>query len=173
MSKLDSFIRRMQAQRACIDAACELIAPLEGVVFELGLGAGRTYSHLLEKLPGRDILVFERQIQAHAVCVPPEEHAVVGELNATLPDAVKRFAGQVALVHSDIGTSDPAYGASTAEFISRHLTHALCPNGVVLSDQALQWPGLKPIDLPEGVVPGRYHMYSHCPELARVPAAAS
>jgi hypothetical protein len=30
--------------------------------------------------------------------------------------------------------------------------------GIVISDQALNTPGLSPIDLPDGVKPGRYFM---------------
>ena len=48
MSRLDSFIRRLEAQRACLNRAAELIGDLEGVVLELGLGNGRTYDHLRE-----------------------------------------------------------------------------------------------------------------------------
>ena len=48
MSRLDSFIRRMQAQRDCLNAAAGLIADVPGVVFDLGLGNGRTFDHLRE-----------------------------------------------------------------------------------------------------------------------------
>jgi hypothetical protein len=65
MSRLDSFIRRVQAQRACLDRAAELIADVPGPVLELGLGNGRTYDHLREQLPARRIFVFERLVQAH------------------------------------------------------------------------------------------------------------
>ncbi|MGH6887075.1 MAG: class I SAM-dependent methyltransferase, partial [Geminicoccales bacterium] len=48
MSRLDSFIRRLEAQRACLDLAAARIADLPGPVLELGLGNGRTYDHLRE-----------------------------------------------------------------------------------------------------------------------------
>ena len=48
MSRLDSFIRRLEAQRACLDRAAALIAGIDGAVLELGLGNGRTYDHLRE-----------------------------------------------------------------------------------------------------------------------------
>ena len=60
VSRLDSFIRRLQAQRACLDMAAGLIADIDGLVLELGLGNGRTYDHLRETLPGREIYVCER-----------------------------------------------------------------------------------------------------------------
>ena len=64
MSRLDSFIRRMQGQRDCLNRAAELIAGIPGPVLELGLGNGRTYDHLKEILPDREIFVFDRRIAA-------------------------------------------------------------------------------------------------------------
>ena len=55
MSRLDSFIRRLVAQRACLDHAAQLIGGLDGAVLELGLGNGRTYDHLRSLFPGREI----------------------------------------------------------------------------------------------------------------------
>ncbi len=60
MSRLDSFIRRLKAQRACLGLAAELIRDVPGPLLELGLGNGRTYDHLREIMPGREIYVFER-----------------------------------------------------------------------------------------------------------------
>ncbi len=74
MSRLDSAIRRLQAQRACLDAAAALVAGLPGPVLELGLGNGRTYDHLREILPAREIFVFERRIAAHPASIPDERH---------------------------------------------------------------------------------------------------
>lgn len=48
MSRLDSVIRRLEAQRACLGFAADLIEGrgggdrVDGVVLELGLGNGRT-----------------------------------------------------------------------------------------------------------------------------------
>jgi len=53
VSRLDSFIRRLEAQRACLDHAAGLIGGLDGVVLELGLGNGRTYDHLRSLFPSR------------------------------------------------------------------------------------------------------------------------
>jgi S-adenosyl-L-methionine methyltransferase len=52
MTRLDSAIRRLTAQRDLLDWASEEIAP-GGLVLELGLGNGRTYDHLRDRLPGR------------------------------------------------------------------------------------------------------------------------
>ena len=173
MSKLDSFIRRMQAQRTCIEAACTMIEDLTGVVFELGLGVGRTYSHLSENLPERDIYVFDRQVLPHVVCVPPASHLMLGELADTLPEAVERYRGAVALVHTDVGSADIAYGTKTAAFISQHLPVALAPGAVILSDQALKVGGVEPLALPNGVAEGRYYMYRATASAAGDSSAAS
>ena len=56
MSRLDSFIRRMSAQRDILNDLGPKLAAVPGLVFEFGLGSGRTYDHLREVLPGRRIV---------------------------------------------------------------------------------------------------------------------
>ena len=159
MSRLDSFIRRLQAQRACIDAAAETIAELDGPVFELGLGNGRTYDHLRERLGTREIFVFERQLAAHPDCIPDPEYLFLGDIHETLPAALARFAGQVALIHSDIGTGNAAANAAIAAFLSDYVTKFLRPDGLVMADQPMTLSDAEPQPLPEGVKPGRYFIY--------------
>ena len=72
MSRLDSFIARMQAQRDCLNSLKPLIDALPGPILEVGLGNGRTYDHLRQLFPGRDIYVFERKVAAHPECIPPD-----------------------------------------------------------------------------------------------------
>jgi hypothetical protein len=159
VSRLDSFIRRLHAQRACIDAAAETIAALDGPVFELGLGNGRTYDHLRERLAGREIFVFERQLAAHPACVPDQAHLFLGDIHETLPAAVARFAGTVALIHSDIGTGDAEANAAIARFLSGYVNALLRPGGLVVSDQPMALADAAAQTLPEGIEPGRYFIY--------------
>ena len=70
MSRLDSAIRRLQAQRDLLNQAAQDIGSMEGVVLELGLGNGRTYDHMRAILPDREIYVFEREVRAHPDCIP-------------------------------------------------------------------------------------------------------
>ena len=49
--------------------------------------------------------------------------------------------------------------AAVAALISRALPPALAPGAVVLCDQELSLPGAAALALPEGVKPGRYHLY--------------
>lgn len=159
MSRLDSFIRRLEAQRACLDWAARPGTLPPGPVFELGLGNGRTYDHLRERLPGRDIYVFDRQLAAHPECRPPADRFVEGELAATLPEWSRRFAGRVALVHADLGSGDAARDAALMRGLAADLARCLAPGGVLLADQRPEAAGLDEIDRPAGVAPGRYFLY--------------
>ena len=84
MTRLDSAIRRLQAQRACLDRAAELVQDTPGPVLELGLGNGRTYDHLRARLAGRDIFVFERAPAAHPDSMPPADRLILGNILETL-----------------------------------------------------------------------------------------
>ena len=106
MSRLDSFIRRLEAQRACLDRAAELIAGLDGVVLELGLGNGRTYDHLRELFPDRDIYVCERQVAAHPDCIPPADRLLLGDMFETLAGGAR--AARRPRSPSPISTPAPA-----------------------------------------------------------------
>lgn len=163
MSRLDSFIRRLQAQRACLDHACAQLAERPGPVFELGLGNGRTYDHLRDRLSDTaerwPIYVFERKVAAHPDCIPDEARLYLGEFHDTLPQAAADFPGKVVLVHADMGSGDSAANAALAAFVSQALPPALAPGALVLSDQALTLDGGSLQPLPEGVPEGRYHLY--------------
>ncbi len=162
MSRLDSAIRRLEAQRACLDQACAAIDRRPGPVLELGLGNGRTYDHLRERLTDPDrwpIYVFERKVAAHPDCIPPDDRLYLGDFHDTLPRAAEDFRGQVVLVHADMGSGDEAANARLAAFVSQALAPALAPGGLVLSDQVLRLPGAERRPLPDGVAEGRYHLY--------------
>lgn len=159
MSRLDSVIRRLQAQRSCIDWAAAAVAELPGPVLELGLGNGRTYDHLRDRLPGREIFAFDLSVRAHPDCVPDDAHLILGDFAETLPQAADRFAGQVSLLHADIGSGEAAITRRSAELVGRHMDTLLQPGGIGLCDQELSAQGLEVLPLPEGVAPGRYFIY--------------
>ncbi len=156
MSRLDSVIRRLEAQRACLNLVAGEIRDLPGPVLELGLGNGRTYDHLREILPDREIFVFERAVAAHPDCVPDVTHLLLGDIHTTLPAAVTRFGPSVALVHSDMGTGDAESNRQLADFLAARLPGLLRPGGVVISDQDGSLAGCEALPLPKGVEPGRY-----------------
>lgn len=158
MSRLDSFIRRLEAQRACLNRAAELIRDLDGIALELGLGNGRTYDHLRELMPERDIYVCERRVAAHPDCVPPPDKLILGDMRETLVEASGWLSGRVALAHLDVGTGDAAANRALAVELLPLLLPLLCPGAVLASDPPLDSPELEPLPLPEGVAPGRYHL---------------
>lgn len=159
MSRLDSAIRRLQAQRACLEAAAELIAEVPGPVLELGLGNGRTYDHLREILPRREIFVFERRVVAHPASIPDRRHLVLGDFRRTLARALDRLPARAALAHADIGTGDAARNARLAAAIVAPLAALMVPGGVIVADQDLGAAAGTPLPLPDAVAAGRYFLY--------------
>ena len=103
MSRLDVFIARMVSQRACLDHAAALTKGAPGPVFELGLGNGRTYHHMCEIMPEREIFVFERAIASNPDSTPPEDRQILGDVRETLPVALERFGPTARLIHADLG----------------------------------------------------------------------
>ena len=65
MSRLDSSIARLMAQRVCLGFVATELLGRPGCVLELGLGNGRTYDHIRSLMPERRIYVFDRRIAAH------------------------------------------------------------------------------------------------------------
>jgi S-adenosyl-L-methionine methyltransferase len=161
VSRLDSFIRRLKAQRACLGLAVALVQKLDGAVLELGLGNGRTYDHLRELCPDREIYVCERHVAAHPACVPPAELLLLGDMRDTLPAAQVRLAGRIALAHFDAATGDAAATGSFADEIVRLIVPLLCAGAIFVSEPELAGGGLSPLALPAGIAAGRYHLYRY------------
>ncbi|MGE0745098.1 MAG: class I SAM-dependent methyltransferase [Rhodospirillales bacterium] len=160
MSRLDSFIRRLAAQRACLDHAARIVGGRPGVVLEIGLGNGRTYDHLRTLMPGRDIFVFDRQVNAHPDCIPYAAYLYLGDFRDTLARAASSIGAHAVLAHCDIGSGDDAANAALASAVAPLLAPLLADGAVVASDQPLSDPALASVHLPSGVVAGRYHLYA-------------
>ena len=159
MSRLDSAIRRLQAQKASLEDAARRVVAIDGPALEFGLGNGRTYDHLREILPGRRIVVFDRQIAAHPDCVPPAEDLYLGDLFETLPRALADLGPGAALAHLDIGTGDKARSMAIVARAAPMIAGLLAHGAVVVSDQPMEGvPGLAPLALPAGIDDGRIHM---------------
>jgi len=162
VSRLDSFIRRLEAQRACLDWAAEAVRDLPGPVVELGLGNGRTYDHLRAKFGGsRGIFALDRQLAAHPACTPDAEHLILGEFRDTLPRLAERLGPVVALVHADTGSGDEEASRTQARALADPINALLSPGGLVVSDQNMQpnshgWLSER---LPHGIPVGRYFLY--------------
>ena len=154
MSRLDSMLRRLTAQRDGLNWAAEAIAGMPGDVLDLGLGNGRTYDHLREILPGRRILVIDRALNCHPSCIPPPGDFLQGEaapMLATLPDA------SIALAHYDLGFGVKEQAVAEAASLSPAIARVMRPGGIVVSGQPLV--GLAPLTPPESIPPERYLFY--------------
>jgi hypothetical protein len=163
VSRLDSFIRRLEAQRDCLELAARLIEHVPGPVLELGLGNGRTFDHLRTVLPRREIFVFDRYVAAHPDCVPDADHMILGDLRETLPDALGRIGRPAALAHCDIGSGIEADDSALARFLGPVLVRLMAPGGIVLSDQELELPGSAHVSTPPGIDPARYFIHRMTP----------
>jgi trans-aconitate methyltransferase len=156
MSRLESFIRRLTAQRDILDMVCREMALPDGPVVELGLGNGRTYDHLRERLPGRRIIAFDRVNAANLRSLPAEGDLILGEISET----AKAFAGiDAALVHADIGSGYDDLDAMNLRWLPQLTVDLLAPSGIAASGVPLDHPDLAPLPLPEGIRPGRYFLY--------------
>lgn len=159
LTRLEKTLYRLEAQHACLQWAFEQLADRPGVIFELGLGLGRTFNHIRHYLSDREIVVFERVINAYPDCMPDEDQLIIGELEVTLPAAAEKYTGRVVLGHTDIGSFDKAGNRVMAALISRRLPPALAPGAIVLSDLPLEMPGCKALPLPAGARADRYYLY--------------
>lgn len=158
-TRLERLLYRLEAQHRCLNWAFGEIRNRPGPVFELGLGHGRTYDHMRRNLPGRDIFVFDREVDCFPDCTPDAEHLILGKLSDTLAEARYRFAGQAVLVNSDVGTYDEALNAEMAKVVSEALPALLARGAIVLSDLPLVLPGAEALPLPAEVRSERYFMY--------------
>ncbi len=159
MSRLDSFIRRVTAQRNCLNSAAALVEDLSGPVLELGLGNGRTYDHLRSLFGPDAIYVFDRHVKAHPDCIPDDKHMIIGDFTETVPAALPHLPGHARLIHCDIGSGDKSASLSLADQLVRDLSALLQSGGLVVSDQPFEYAPWEVLELPKDVAPGRYHMY--------------
>lgn len=160
-SWLERLLFRLEAQHACLAWAFAYIAAKPGPVFELGLGHGRTFDHLRKNLPGRDIYVFDREIDCFPECTPDPSFMILGDLSETLQQAASRFAGSVVLAHCDVGSYGDDHNRRMAALVSRHLPAAMARGGLILSDLALDMPEAVSLPLPPGAPDGRYHIFRY------------
>ncbi len=159
MSRLDLFIDRMVSQRACLDHAAALTAGMTGPVFELGLGNGRTYHHMREIMPGREIYVFERAVASHPDSTPPDDRVLLGDVFDTLPQALARFGPTAALIHADLGGHNAEKNDLFAREVSPLIEPLLAVGGLMVSSDRMYFETLTEQPLPADAVPGRCFIY--------------
>ena len=170
MSRLDSFIHRVTAQREILNFMIEQVQSVPGTVLELGLGNGRTFDHIREALPDREIFVFDRAIRANPRCVPDGEHMILGEIRDTLEFCGPRIREKAAFIHCDLGSGDPTTDLATQSWISPLIALHSAPGALIASGLALDLPGYEVLPLPGDVQEGRYFLYRAPAQTTRVAA---
>ncbi|MEP2919115.1 MAG: class I SAM-dependent methyltransferase [Sulfitobacter sp.] len=162
MTRLDLFIARMVSQRACIDHAVALTAHMQGPVFELGLGNGRTFDHIRAKVKKRDIYVFERAVASNPASTPTEDQLVLGDVFETLPMMLAKHGPIVSFAHADLGGHNLEKNDEFARAISPAIETVMAPGGIMVASDAMYFDRLVELPLPEGAVEGRTFIYQ-CP----------
>lgn len=155
MSRLDSAIRRLSAQRSCLETA--LAAAPAGALLEIGLGNGRTYDHLREIATDREIWVIDRQMNAHPDSAPPAAFYLEGEAEVMLDGLFERVGRSIALAHYDLGIGVPEHDVPLRAALSERIARLLVPGGLLVANGAFEGMAQQP--LPEGVAEGRYFIH--------------
>ena len=156
MSRLDSMLRRLTAQRDGLNWAAAQIDGMEGDVLDMGLGNGRTYDHLREILPARRIWVIDRILQCHPDSTPPVEDFLQGEAEPMLEKLVAH-GRTITLAHYDFGRGIKIADTAEAAALSPLVKQVMRPGGLLISGQPLV--DLEQIKGPETIAPDRYLFY--------------
>ena len=156
MSRLDSMLRRLTAQRDGLNWAAEQVSGIAGDVLDLGLGNGRTYDHLRQILPERRIWVIDRVLQCHPSCTPPQEDFLQGEAEPMLVK-LGETGGRIALAHYDFGFGIKEKDVAEAARLSPAISRVMGPGGLIISGQPLT--GFEQISGPDSIAPDRYLFY--------------
>ncbi|MEM9643122.1 MAG: class I SAM-dependent methyltransferase [Pseudomonadota bacterium] len=156
MSRLDSMLRRLTAQRDGLNWAAARIAKKTGDVLDMGLGNGRTYDHLREILPDRRIWVMDRVLQCHPDSIPPEQDFLQGEAEPML-EMLASEGHKMAMAHYDLGRGIKADDVAEAARLSPMIAQVMQPGGLLISGQPLV--GFDQIDGPDCIAPDRYLFY--------------
>ena len=154
MSRLDSFIRRMSAQRAILNEIAAKLDEIPGPVLEFGYGSGRTYDHIRELMPRRRIVVFESAVHILPSIPARPADLVVGDIRETAKDWPD---GSAAFIHADVETGDGRVDRELEAWLPDTVARLLKPGGYGVSGYALEDERLRPEPLPSGIEPGRYH----------------
>lgn len=157
MSRLDSMLRRLTAQRDGLNWAAARIGDKQGDILDMGLGNGRTYDHLREILPGRRIWVMDRVLQCHPDSTPPPEDFLKGEAEPMLHKLADTGAN-IVMAHYDFGRGVKQEDVAEAARLSPLIAQVMQPGGLLISGQPLV--GFHQIDGPDTIAPDRYLFYT-------------
>lgn len=146
-SRLDKTIARMKTQRCYLDWAVAASADIAGPILEIGLGNGRTYSHLRKLCGKKEIFVFDRAIRAHPSCIPDAHHMIVGDVRDTLDFCLPRIGQRASLLHSDLGHGDETDELAIRHWLSPLVGAIMQPGGIVVANHQLDLGDAKGLDI--------------------------
>jgi S-adenosyl-L-methionine methyltransferase len=155
MSALDDQIRRLMAQRACLDHAADWVEEIDGPIVVIGYGDGTAYHHITSLLPKREIVVFDRGPEADLSRLP-RDRVTLGDPVATLPQAWDSMSRSAALAHLSFAVTDTPRRASE---LAPLLAPLMAPGGIVVSEKPLAVPGWTDLPLPANMSAGRHYLY--------------
>ena len=156
---LERALYRLRAQHATLGAALARLSGGCPLVWEVGLGKGRSYDHLRRALPGASIFAFDRALVSVPDCTPPDDQMMIGDLAATLPQLAVAHRARVALAHIDLGGDPPS--AETRAALERWLPVAMAPQGLVAAGTPLDLANAQPLELPAAAAGGYALMVLH------------
>ncbi|WP_306143194.1 class I SAM-dependent methyltransferase [Roseibium sp. MMSF_3412] len=159
MSRLDSFIRRMTSQKILLEHLVDKVNAVEGPVLELGLGNGRTYDHLREIYPDKEIFVFDFAMNCHPSCAPDADHMILGDIRDTLAFCGPRVGARASFAHIDIGSADPTNDLAIVSWLEPLIDQRMAVGGYILTALQLNLANFEILEKPDGIHPGRYHIY--------------
>ncbi len=159
MSRLDSFIRRMTSQKTLLEFLVDKVNEVDGPILELGLGNGRTYDHLREIYPNKEIFVFDFAMDCHPSCAPDAHHMILGNIRDTLVFCGPRIGAKASFAHIDIGSADPTNDLATASWLAPSIDAHMAVGGIILCALELSLPNYETLKKPDGIHRGRYHIY--------------
>ena len=163
-SRLERMIARLATQRALLDRVAAQVAGVDGPILEIGLGKGRTYSHLRGLFPDREIWAFDFEVHAPAHSRPDNSRILLGDFRDSLVTCWAEIEAPPALVHADIGTESRRADAALARFVGGVMAQRLAYGGILLGDRDMGSAGLTRMEtpavaLPDRIAPWPYYLY--------------
>lgn len=163
-SRLERMIARLVTQRALLDHVAGLVGDRPGPVLEIGLGKGRTYSHLEKRFHARTIWAFDFEVHAPAHSRPADERIITGDFRESLQSCWPTIDAAPVFVHADIGTESRKADADLARFVGSAIADHLAAGGYLMGDRDMAADGLVALEtpdvpLPEGITPWPYYLY--------------
>lgn len=136
MSRLEEMVARYTSQRDILNFSLDMIPVGEGLIgIELGLGSGRTYDHLREKLPEMQIFTFDRKCEIHPRIQHPGKYFIEGEITSTFPAFAKKHKDAASFVHIDLGTSQKEQDQKLYQELEPSIREILIQDGLLISDR--------------------------------------